>query len=214
MQNLVLAENNVNVRAEPYLIGSITQASLATDLASFFASSSVGDRDMVVFEDAGQHNGDPSAYQAAYEGVLAAVKAARPTLTLRVCTTADNSPSAGLDYQWDVSFAGEGTLNQATQAAAAAQSVTVIDMNTIITAYWATAALDGLTLPNADNIHLNVWDQMKFAGAVLASFGLTPAIVNRTSLTDIASANYTSLAYGSVAWTQQKSIDYCVAILG
>lgn len=215
MQNLVFEENAVNIRADTYLIGSISQSNLATDLATFFGSSDVGDRDMVVFEDAGQHNSSPNLYRSQYEGVLSAVKAARPTLDLRVCTTPDNSPAVGTDYQWDVSFFGQGTMNQATQAAAAAQDVTVIDMNTIVTAYWASVlAADGVVLPQPDNIHMRVWDQMKWAGTVLASFRLTPAIKTRASLTSIASANYTSLAYGSGTWTQQKAIDYCAAILG
>ncbi|UPK35136.1 hypothetical protein IVB18_45385 [Bradyrhizobium sp. 186] len=215
MQNLVFEENGVNIRGDTYLIGSISQANLASDLATFFASSDVGDRDMVVFEDAGQHNSSPNLYRSQYEGVLSAVKAARLTLDLRVCTTPDNSPAVGTDYQWDVSFLGQGTMNQAAQAAAAAQGVLVIDMNTIITAYWGSVlAADGVVLPQPDNIHMRVWDQMKWAGTVLASFGLTPSIKTRTSLTQIASDNWSQLGYGSGSWSQAKAVDYCAAILG
>lgn len=143
------------------------------------------------------------------------MKAARLTLDLRVCTTPDNSPAVGTDYQWDVSFLGQGTMNQAAQAAAAAQGVLVIDMNTIITAYWGSVlAADGVVLPQPDNIHMRVWDQMKWAGTVLASFGLTPSIKTRTSLTQIASDNWSQLGYGSGSWSQAKTVDYCAAILG
>lgn len=75
-------------------------------------------------------------------------------------------------------------------------------------------AADGVVLPNTDNIHLRVWDQMKWAGAVLASLGLTPAIVNRTSLSQIASDNWSQLGYGSGSWSQAKAVGYCAAILG
>ncbi|WP_441280381.1 hypothetical protein [Tardiphaga sp. 862_B3_N1_1] len=106
-------------------------------------------------------------------------------------------------------------MNQATQAAAAAQGVRVIDMNTIITAFWnSVLAADGVVLPQPDNIYLRVWDQMKRAGAVLASCGLTPAIVNRASLTQIASDSWGQRGYGSVSWSQAKAVGYCAEILG
>ena len=214
MVNRVFSENNVAIRMEPYQIGAVWQANLASDLTALVVARPIRSDDWIVIEDAGEHNLDPSAYQSALEGVLDVALAAVPAANIRVMTIPEYSPAAP-NAQWDTSFSGEGTMNQVIQAAAIAKGVTCIDMNSIIDTYKTERnAADGTEVMLSDGIHPNVWGQMKWTGAILSSLGLTAAIVNRTSLTSIASANYSSLAYGSGTWTQQKAIDYCVAILG
>lgn len=214
MANRVFAENNIAIRMEPYQIGAVWQSGLAADVTALIASRPIRSDDWVVIEDAGEHLSTPNSYRLSLEGVLDALLASLPASQIRTMTVPDNSPAATAS-QWDTSFIGEGTMNQAIQNASTTKGVICIDANTTITAYWASVlSADGVVLPNSDKIHPLVWDQMKWLGMILSSLGLTPAIVNRTSLTDIASANYASLAYGSGTWTQQKAIDYCVAISG
>lgn len=215
MMSLVFAENGLNIRADRFSIGSITQANLQTDLTNFVSSASVGDRDFIVIEDAGEHNENPTTFQSTLSSILGAIKAARPTLTLRVCNTADFSP-APANSQWDRTISGS-TMNTAYAGACSAQGVTLVDINAIIDAYRTSMAASSVEVIHPDGIHLNVWGQMKFAGAILSSLGLAPLITARTSLTSIVAnaptADWQSLRYGSSLSNAQLQ-DLCVAILG
>ena len=221
MANAVLRENGVpaNVYFSRALTFSsyvsptneVTPGTIMDTLTAELAAGEILPGDWLIFQQAGPHGSDPDAHQAAAEGVLEAATA--EGVNRAVMTAFDYPPTASAS-QYDTVF-GARTINQATEAAAAATGTPVIDMNAIMDAYrTATLAADGLSPMYGDGIHANVWGQMKMTGAMLDFVGLADAIETFESLSAVAAANHAALGYGSGTWSAGKAADYCEAIRG
>ena len=214
--NLLLRANDVHVRFRAGLgglsIGSITQANLAADVASYVAAHGLTEGDWMIFEDAGQHNSDPAAYQVALEGVI---DAAAP-MQCAVVTAFDYPAVHGLstEYQWDFSFSGT-TMNQAKVAAANSRGALVIDENAVMDAYRTTVlAADGVDPiifigGGTDGIHAGPWATIKEAQLRLSRMELIGAMKSISALVSPVSANYSLLQCGATTWDAAKAEDYC-----
>jgi hypothetical protein len=209
MANPVLRENAIPVVVRPWaILGRLSQPGLPATIKAYIDSGVTRPEDWLVLEDAGDHNEDPTAYQAALQEVLGAAAGLQC-----VCTTIPDYPPAPPGCQFDRQIHGM-SINQAVQAAAAARSVPVIDMNSIMDAYKAACAEnDRVDVFHPDGIHPNVWGQMKWIGAILSFIGVAKSIRSYESLKSQVSSNYASLAYGG-SMDAAKAQSYCKAILG
>lgn len=173
----------------------------ASYLEAKIAAGRIRAGDVVVFEDAGPHGGDPSAYQARWEGLRQAVTGKRD-ITCVMMTMFDYAPAAA-DSQYD-RVIGARTMNDATRAAAAATSfptvgpTILVDMNAAIDS-WHSATLTARSVPSMhpDGIHPNVWGQTYMLGEILRATGLDLWITDTGPVRSLCAANWQFLGYGT-----------------
>ncbi len=207
--NELLEENGAPARAAWFSLPSPTWPGGA-GVVSYRVGLDAQPGDFVLFQDAGNHNSDPDAYQAAVEACLDA--AAKPGVSVGIMTTFDYSP-APADCQFDLEFNGR-TINDAIRAAASARSAPVLDMNAKMDG-WRASALsgDGVAVMHPDGIHPNVWGQIRMVGAILAFVGLD-GLLSYEGVKAIASANWEALRYGGGdSWSQSRAEAYASLVV-
>lgn len=195
--NAILDENGIPMR---FVYGNtgIGDSTAPARLAARVASGMIGEKDIVIFEDAGPTSMDPDQYQAELEALLTAVS---PVKTY-VMTMFEYSPAV-LNSRFDTAFVGSvtgvsRTINDAIRAAAANKGATVIDMNAAMDSFQTFMAGKTLT-HDFDNlgIHPQVFSQTLMVGEIFRALDVAPWIRSIQSLTLPAHNNWQALQYNA-----------------
>lgn len=90
----------------------------------------------------------------------------------------------------------------------------LIDMNALIDEWRALASfVDGVDVMLTGGIHVNVWGQLRMAGAVLEAAGLRQYVTDVDAIQDVAEANFADLDYGSATFTGARArlyVKHCI----
>jgi hypothetical protein len=218
--NAALAANSRNERFA--YCGGLS----ATDIGDLITANVIKSTDLVIVEDAGDYAGTVNDYYSLMFGVrVATAGAGVPVAFITMFDYCESANMAcSIDAEYDKIRTG-GTWNDATRRAATitnnpvfgsafAAPTSLIDMNWLMDV-WRGAAIgtDGVDVMNTDGVHPNVWGQLKMTQHYLAVAGLLQHIADIDALQDVAEANYSSLAYGSLTFTSSRARDYVAALL-
>lgn len=192
--------------------------------------------DVVVLEDAGDCAQGISQYYTYWKACRAAVVSAG--ITCVMMTTPDYlAPGFQEDCQFDLVHTNgpsdSGTLNDAIRRAATVTQSAVhaswsrawtgrtflIDMNDIMDTFKASClSADGVLVFLNDNIHPNVWGQMRYVMQLMGANAadLRKYIADVTPMQDLAAANWEFLAYYSTnpAWNANRARTYVAMLKG
>ncbi|TBG78626.1 hypothetical protein ELG76_04220 [Rhizobium leguminosarum] len=216
MANNVLYENGI--RDEFYYTG-VPAVNFSSDISTtvaairaLIANGTIRSGDVVVAEDAGQHNQDPDLYQSQWEQVRAAV-VDRYDITF-VMMSMFSYPNAAADYQYSTLF-GTRTMNEATVAAYQATipnergQTLWVDMKTAMDNWRSSAnSVDNVDVMHPDDIHPNVWGQALMVGELLKALNYRPYLNTADGLKNLAYNQYGLLKYGSTTFNATRAFQY------
>ncbi len=186
----------------------------ALRIKNLIEESTIRPGDKIAFLDAGPHTSDPDRYEAQWLTMRRLVTEDHD-LTLLMCTAFENLAEDSRDFLgefrreqamysigWPPGSSGR-SHNDATRAAALAPlegrgKTRLIDMAKRLTAFKKMSAETcGAAVYLKDNVHLNVWGNMRLAAELMHEAWPDLVGADNTATEQLVSKEWTRLAYGA-----------------